>query len=863
MNKKSKNKKVEKNIYIEKSIELFGKYNFIFAIAAFTIIASIWILRFDLKLLFTNTILTGGDSSSWYQVLDHMKNYLLPKGRIFGETIANFFGYNEFQHYFPLPFLVAAVLGFFMPLTIALKITTMLGLFSLPIAFFYSAKKITKNSVLASSAALLSLIFIFNESYTMFGGNVLSTMAGEFCYSFAISLFVFLIGLCYDAFIDEKISINIPAVVLGLIALSHIFVFMVAFFVPFFFIFLKKSEDPKYKILEKIFFTYVIALAIAAFWLLPMVFTRKYAAPISLIWTFANFKEFANSTMFGFIVLGAVLTIFTAISSKKKLNSLILLYIYLVSLFFYFISPLLGIADIRFVPTAIITTIFSIIVLFNYIITEDNGIYKMIFSTIIFAVSLTASLLFINFNMKNGPAWFRWNNSGFESKSGYSSLLDIIKATDEKGFDKPSRLLWEKIRGGDNADFGSERAFENLYLFTGRGSTEGIHYGSSFMAKSVTYMQTEYSPIASGPESHRLYASLNSDVWKYRFIQTNSKDIIVHSDEMRGYFNNNELFERKTDIAGKWTIYSFVDHIDSYIDIVDFDKISIVGTPKNGGWQKDFYRFFREYELIEYPFIPKEYIKKTDSDLLNMEKFSNYDDYRDRFKDKKISYSEWQIEKKENSSHITDEKIDHFNIKFKTDRVGEPHIIKISYSENFKSKNGENIYPIAPGFMLIIPKSENVDIHYGYTVSEIIGLIITLASVLFLIFSGIVYRRFSFPYYTIVKRVVITLFFIVVAIFILLTISPFTQSRVISNIKKAELLIAQGKIDEADKILNRYATDDFLNKYDNQLAFSAFRLKSRVLLARNDEKGARELIDKLRVRYKHTRDFNIFFQYLD
>ncbi|MFA6365930.1 MAG: hypothetical protein WCX13_01930, partial [Candidatus Hydrogenedentales bacterium] len=36
--------------------------------------------RFDLRLLFSDTILTGGDSASWFQVLSTLKNDFLPRG---------------------------------------------------------------------------------------------------------------------------------------------------------------------------------------------------------------------------------------------------------------------------------------------------------------------------------------------------------------------------------------------------------------------------------------------------------------------------------------------------------------------------------------------------------------------------------------------------------------------------------------------------------------------------------------------------------------------------------------------------------------------------------------------------------------
>ena len=43
--------------------------------------------------------------------------------------------------------------------------------------------------------AFAGLCFALNESYSIYGGNVLSTMAGEFSFSIAISLMMLGLGL--------------------------------------------------------------------------------------------------------------------------------------------------------------------------------------------------------------------------------------------------------------------------------------------------------------------------------------------------------------------------------------------------------------------------------------------------------------------------------------------------------------------------------------------------------------------------------------------------------------------------------------------------------------------------------------------
>ncbi|HOV14279.1 MAG TPA: hypothetical protein PK771_08355, partial [Spirochaetota bacterium] len=128
-------------------INFLEKYSIIPILITFTGIYILMGMKMNLSLLIKDTILTGGDSASWQQTVDHLKNHLIPNGRLFGWSLANFFGYNELQFYFVPPFLFAAILGIFMPLTVALKITTLIGAFTLPIFFFISLKKITKKII--------------------------------------------------------------------------------------------------------------------------------------------------------------------------------------------------------------------------------------------------------------------------------------------------------------------------------------------------------------------------------------------------------------------------------------------------------------------------------------------------------------------------------------------------------------------------------------------------------------------------------------------------------------------------------------------------------------------------------------------
>jgi len=851
---------------IDKSLLFLEKYPIIPTLITFFLIYLIFAIRLDLSLIFKDTILTGGDSASWLQPVEHLRDHLIPNFKLFGWTQSNFFGYNEFQFYFIPPFLFAVILSIFLPLTISLKIATLIGIFTLPIAFYFSVQKITKNLWASLIGAALSLIFLFNESYTMYGGNFLSTLAGEFSYSFSLSIFVFFVGVCYETFEKNKNPIW-AGILLGLIGLSHIFVFMPAFFVPFFFIFVNKLLESKKqqvvkktkknkqviveeevafskeKHLEKILFIYISAILFMAFWLVPMAFTRVYSTSISMIWHFETIKDFFVQTFFVLINVGFIFAIFVFLNSKKnKIISVFILYFYLVCVFFYIIATFLEIPDIRFVPPALIISIFSLAIFFNYAPSffYDKKEFAITKPIILIVVLIGVSIFVLNYPV-NVRSWFNWNYTGYEAKKEFINLQGIRQ--NYTGNIDSGRILWEKQNQHDNADFGSERGFENLYYFTGRPSMEGIHYGSSFMARAVTYMQSEYSLNPVDPEAYRVYSVVNPDVWSLRFYQTNAKDIILYSDNIKNNFASHPDFEKTGDF-GKFSLYTYKYFPKSYIEVRDLSSIAMIDDNKYG-FKTDFYRYFRDYELYQTPFIPKKFAK----DLYGRLKY--YNNY-DQFYNDKIGYfkfSEWLANYPYKDS-ISNEKVDHFNINFTTKEVGKPHIIKVTYSPNFKSKNGEKIYPVSPGFMMIIPTTSEVKIIIGSNKYEIIGLILTLLIIPLIIFRKKI-ASFTLPFAPLIRTIALAIFIALVCLF--LFVSLFSSRKILIDYKIAEKYFNQNDYTLALNIINKYTTPDYLDKYDNGLIYDYYNLKAKILANTGKKQEAKQIYDNLFKRFNHSR----------
>jgi len=841
----------------------------LFAALTLALVYTLLFTRFDMRLLFSDTILTGGDSASWYQVLATLKNDFLPRGRLFGFSQANFFGYLEGQHYFILPFLTAALIGFIAPLTVALKIATVAGGFALPATMFVAAASISGRKRAGALASASSLLFLFNESYTIFGGNWLSTFAGEFCFSWAIALLpLFVASVVADMSDDNRKGI-LSGFLLGLIGLSHFFVFMPAFFLPFLAAFpalpslLKKKGRGRYRSARRsdaeatlrILVTYGLAILVMAFWLLPMAATRIWAQPISIIWNFSSLKDFARQTLawvwapLGLVFAGALLS--GKISRDKRRFLGLTLYALAACAFLFFAAPGLGMPDIRFIPSALLICALGASILGESFLARlergEPGLFASSIPSLTVLALAIAACAGAAAMAKNAPAWFRWNYSGYEAKREWSAIEALGETY--RGTPDDGRFLWEKQDQRDNSDFGSERGFENLSLFTGHPTSEGIHYGSSMMARAATYLQSSYSPNPVDPEAERIYSEIDPQSWPARFSLLNARYIVTHSDEIKAMFAAHPGFALDS-VKGKFAIYRYKEYPGNYVQILPDQSLSIVEEGP-GGFRADYYRFFREYELYGHPFVSAEF---ADGRLRSMAKASggswkSYDEYRS-VNLARAAVGEPTAAPRQDP--IKNEHIDNFGISFDTAAPGVPHLIKISYAPGWRSRAREKIYPVSPGFMLIVPQTNHVDIVYGRTGWEIAGLLLSILSLpaAFALRRILPGRRFPW-------RLLLGIAFAIfagAAIFLALQTSAGypALAKDIGEARRLDLGIAAQRQKALD-LVEPWATTENLDRFDNRLAFDAFRIKVLVLLRQGRRTEASALIETLKSRYPHTR----------
>ncbi len=186
--------------------------------------------RWPLDLIFSLTTTSGGDTGAHHYPAQYLIQELLPNWRLTGWAPGWYAGMPMLTFYFPLPFLVIALLDYILPYTVAFKIGTVLGVFLLPLTIYGMGRLLRIRKPFPVIAAVFAGGFLLMEKsgagqlYSIYGGNILSTLAGEFGYMLSFALVFLFLGSMYRGMEKPRLRMLFVAncVLLMALALSHI-----------------------------------------------------------------------------------------------------------------------------------------------------------------------------------------------------------------------------------------------------------------------------------------------------------------------------------------------------------------------------------------------------------------------------------------------------------------------------------------------------------------------------------------------------------------------------------------------------------------------------------------------------------------
>ena len=232
------------------------------------------------SLVFRDTTPNGGDMGAHVYWPWFLENHWFLKGRLAGWSPSWYSGFPMGQYYFPFPAVLTSILDVLLPYNVAFKIVTVLGPISLPIAAYVLADQLEFPWPAAPLTSVATLYYQFelrrfggDNTWTIYGGNLASGLAGEYSFTLSLSLSLFFLA-AYVFTLRTGRRAWLPTVLFAACVTSHVVVAMVACFLAVV-LFLHLRPQRTWRIAIPVG---IIGTLLTLVWTLPLLLTEPYTS---------------------------------------------------------------------------------------------------------------------------------------------------------------------------------------------------------------------------------------------------------------------------------------------------------------------------------------------------------------------------------------------------------------------------------------------------------------------------------------------------------------------------------------------------------------------------------------------------------
>ena len=745
------------------------------------------------ELILRNNTPTGGDMGAHVYGPAYLRDFLLPHFRLTGWSNDWYSGFPMYRFYMVVPALAVLLIDLILPYGIALKLIAVLGILTLPVCAWLFGKFAKFLFPIPELLTLASVVFLYDESFTIYGGNIASTMAGEFSFSISLSLAVLGFGLLIRAF-EEHRGKMLTALVVALSALSHGIVLLFVFGGV---VLLAAVWFERRSAMTALTVS-ITAVLLSSFWVLPFLTGHAYMTdmkyeprpsgasdsfwsmyfPLTTFWdivitgfaviAFANFVKARNRTgmWMGAYCIVLVLGVYFGRESLPVIgllwNPRLLPFLYLLRYFmmvigiyqsavwlttFYRlqqlgrralveqsvegIKPLSSISENPKFNLSWITA-FTVLVVgiigfrfqempFGKITTNAAGetIYKWGF------VSTKAT----NDGFVDG--WARWNFTGYEGKSAYAEYRAVVETMKNIGQDPNlgcGRALWEN--NGELNKYGTTMSLMLLPHWTKGciGSMEGLNFEAAGTTPYHFITAAAMSKQSSNPVRELRYDDNNAGLGVRYLQELGVRYYMAFTAEAINQANMQAALVKVAQ-SGPWVIYK-VEKSDLVVPMSVQPVIvtSKIGDPKER-WLEigtSWFQHPEDWAAVPVASGPESWQKVEAIVDLNRRQGEPTDSSR-RVDIVKPSETINKVELP--AVQVSNTVLEDEAISFTVDKVGVPVLVRMSYFPNWKVENAEGPFRVAPNMMVVIPTSNEVRLHYGYSFIDFFAYFMTFLGV--------------------------------------------------------------------------------------------------------------------------------------
>jgi len=256
-----------------------------------------------IQFLLSTNLPTGGDSASHLLYLWTYARELLPQGHITAWMPEVFAGFAFLSYYFPLSFITIAALAQVLPFAPAMKIGMFAAAMLLPGAVWLGSVYLLRlPRAVAIWGVLASLAFLLHEQNSIWGGNLLSTLAGEFAYSYGMLLSV-LTMFAWQRSIATGRHWWLAALLEAATGFSHGFALLITGFATAAFLFDRQHFGRNLRLLA---LGHGLAFFLLAGWLWPMLQMHNLTIPNDALFEITHWQELLPKPMQPVLAAGLV-----------------------------------------------------------------------------------------------------------------------------------------------------------------------------------------------------------------------------------------------------------------------------------------------------------------------------------------------------------------------------------------------------------------------------------------------------------------------------------------------------------------------------------------------------------------------------
>lgn len=733
------------------------------------------------ELILRNNTPTGGDMGAHVWGPAYLRDVLIPHFRLTGWSMDWYSGLPAYRFYMVVPALLIVFLDFALPYGVAFKIIAVLGLVAFPLCAYAMGKFAKLAYPLPELMVVGATMFLFDESFTIYGGNIASTMAGEFSHSIALALS--LVGLGFFARgLDDGKHRGWAAVFIALSALSHGIVLIFVFGGAALMVLMRPDRQRlKYGVT-----TIGVAVLLSAFWVVPFLgghafmTDMKYGSePGGGSFTSMWDMYFPLNTAWDALLMILALAGFAGSWFKKRFLG-IWMGVYIAVLF---LGVKVAQGGLPIIGLLWNPRVLPFLYLLRYMLAAI-GVYEVLlylrqsvllqrspgeipaaprmnyFTSVLWAMTLTClvvlgvrfqTLPFASvkstatgstyswgpFNFPSARAfsdgWAKWNFEGYEGKPSYPEYRDVVaqmKALGENPAHGCGRAVWEN--NSDLNKYGTTMALMLLPYWTDGciGSMEGLYFEASGTTPYHFLLAAAVSKQSSNPVRELRYVNNDAAIGVAHMRSLGVRYFMAYTPEAIAQAQKqSDLTEVAT--SGPWKIYEITD--TTLVEPLAYQPVVV--NERSGDrrerWLEIGTSYFQnagDWAALPVDRGPNEW-QRIDV-AVDANQSVGEPGQAGRQVDVVRPSSSTAIKSVELPEvKVSEILLGRESISFTVDKVGVPVLVKVSYFPNWTVKGASHISRAAPNMMVVVPTQKIVTLSYEPTTLDNSAYLFTLLGI--------------------------------------------------------------------------------------------------------------------------------------